>query len=80
MRDIVRDAGISLGTINYHFGSKLGLAYDVFERVAWQACEEGTWPTTRSKLLRATGRCRSTQYFARCSGPIWKVTRTAGNS
>src|SRR6202161_1767281 len=40
MRDIVRDAGISLGTINYHFGSKLGLAYDVFERVAWQACDE----------------------------------------
>lgn len=40
MRDIVRDAGISLGTINYHFGSKLGLAYEVFERVAWQACEE----------------------------------------
>ena len=40
MRDIVRDAGISLGTINYHFGSKLGLAYEVFERVAWEACEE----------------------------------------
>jgi AcrR family transcriptional regulator len=40
MRDIVQDAGISLGTINYHFGSKLGLAYEVFERVAWAACEE----------------------------------------
>src|SRR6202041_2236071 len=39
MRDIVRDAGISLGTINYHFGSKLGLAYEVFERGGWQAWE-----------------------------------------
>jgi len=40
MRDIVQEAGISLGTINYHFGSKLGLAYEVFERVVWEACEE----------------------------------------
>jgi len=40
MLDIVRDAGISLGTINYHFGSKLGLAYEVFEKAALEACEE----------------------------------------
>src|ERR1700731_1127602 len=40
MRDIVRDAGIGFGTINYHFESKLGLANEVFERVAWEACEE----------------------------------------
>src|ERR1700724_4491713 len=41
MRDIVRDAGISLGTINYHFGSQLGLAYAVSEGVQGKACEEG---------------------------------------
>lgn len=40
IRDIVREAGISLGTINYHFGSKLGLAHEVYERVVWEACEE----------------------------------------
>jgi AcrR family transcriptional regulator len=40
MRHIVRDAGIGFGTINYHFESKLGLANEVFERVAWEACEE----------------------------------------
>ena len=40
MRDIVQEAGISLGAINYHFGSKLGLAYEVYEDVAWRACEQ----------------------------------------
>jgi AcrR family transcriptional regulator len=40
MRDIVEEAGISLGAINYHFGSKLGLAYEVYESVAWDACEQ----------------------------------------
>ena len=40
MRDIVEEAGISLGAINYHFGSKLGLAYEVYEDVAWRACEQ----------------------------------------
>jgi AcrR family transcriptional regulator len=39
MRQIVQDAGISLGTINFHFGSKLGLAHEVFERLAREVCE-----------------------------------------
>lgn len=34
MRQIVDSAGISLGTVNFHYGSKLGLAQEVLERLA----------------------------------------------
>ena len=39
MRQIVENAGISLGTVNFHFGSKLGLVQEVFERLAREVCE-----------------------------------------
>jgi AcrR family transcriptional regulator len=39
VRQIVEGAGISLGAVNFHFGSKLGLAYEVFDRLAWDVCE-----------------------------------------
>jgi AcrR family transcriptional regulator len=39
VRQIVEDAGISLGAVNFHFGSKLGLAYEVFDRLAWEVCD-----------------------------------------
>ncbi len=39
MRDIVKDARISLGAVNFHFGSKQGLANEIFERVACDVCE-----------------------------------------
>jgi AcrR family transcriptional regulator len=38
MRQIVDAAGISLGTVNFHYGSKLGLAHEVFERLAKEVC------------------------------------------
>lgn len=38
IRQIVLDAGISLGTINFHFGSKEGLAVEVFEAHAKDVC------------------------------------------
>lgn len=38
MRDIVKDARISLGAVNFHFGSKQGLANEIFERVAREVC------------------------------------------
>lgn len=34
MRQIVDAAGSSLGTVNFHYGSKLGLAQEVLERLA----------------------------------------------
>ncbi|MDH7798266.1 MULTISPECIES: TetR/AcrR family transcriptional regulator [unclassified Beijerinckia] len=34
MRQIVDAAGISLGTVNFHYGSKLGLAQEVLERLS----------------------------------------------
>ena len=40
LRNIVAAAETSLGLVNYHFGSKLGLAHEVFERVAKEACDE----------------------------------------
>lgn len=39
MRQIVKDARISLGTVNFHFGSKQGLANEIFERVARDVCD-----------------------------------------
>jgi AcrR family transcriptional regulator len=39
MRQIVKDAHISLGAVNFHFGSKLGLASEIFERVARDVCQ-----------------------------------------
>jgi AcrR family transcriptional regulator len=39
VRQIVEHAGISLGTVNFHFGSKLGLVHEVFERLAREVCE-----------------------------------------
>lgn len=39
VRQIVEGAGISLGAVNFHFGSKLGLANEVFDRLAWEVCE-----------------------------------------
>src|SRR4029078_12961158 len=39
VRQIVEHAGISLGTVNFHFGSKLGLVHEVFERLARGVCE-----------------------------------------
>jgi len=38
MRQIVKDARISLGAVNFHFGSKQGLANEIFERVARDVC------------------------------------------
>jgi AcrR family transcriptional regulator len=39
VRQIVESAGISLGTVNFHFGSKLGLVHEVFEALAREVCE-----------------------------------------
>jgi AcrR family transcriptional regulator len=39
LRQIVKDAGIGLGSVNFHFGSKLGLAHEILEDVASKACE-----------------------------------------
>lgn len=39
VRRIVERAGISLGTVNFHFGSKLGLVHEVFEHLAREVCE-----------------------------------------
>ena len=39
MRQIVKDARISLGAVNFHFGSKQGLANEIFERVARDVCD-----------------------------------------
>jgi AcrR family transcriptional regulator len=40
MRQIVESAGLSLGTVNFHFGSKLGLAHEILEQVAECVCRE----------------------------------------
>lgn len=39
LRQIVKDAGIGLGSVNFHFGSKLGLAHEILEDVASKVCE-----------------------------------------
>src|SRR5262245_7751368 len=39
VRQIVEHAGISLGAVNFHFGSKLGLVHEVFERLAREVCD-----------------------------------------
>ncbi len=39
MRQITAAAGTSLNAVNYHFGSKLGLTYAVFEKLARQVSE-----------------------------------------
>lgn len=74
MRQIVDAAGISLGTVNFHYGSKLGLAQEVLERLAkdvrdariaeYEALEARPLATIRSiwKIC-----------FAPSSVPTWRV-------
>jgi AcrR family transcriptional regulator len=38
MREITAEAGTNLAAVNYHFGSKLELAYAVFEGLASEVC------------------------------------------
>jgi AcrR family transcriptional regulator len=54
VRQIVKDAGISLGAINFHFGSKLGLAHEILEGVARDVCKARI--TEYDVLERAAGK------------------------
>ena len=38
MREITAEAGTNLAAVNYHFGSKLELAYALFDRLASEVC------------------------------------------